>query len=107
MSHINTKVHHLFPMSARDPTEGLPPLGFISVDVHFPRPPGDPFNPQSWPFPLIHERAEGSTESQIVTGGKYDDALIDRFVDAGMRLAERSCVGIITSCGFVVMAQDE
>ena len=38
---------------------------------------GDPFNPQSSPFPLTHKRAEGSTESQIVTGGKYDDAMIE------------------------------
>lgn len=87
--------------------EDLPALGFIAVDLHFNRPPGDPFNEKTWPFPLIREQAEGSTESQIVTNGRYDAAFIDRFVDAGLRLAARGCVGIITSCGFLAMAQPE
>jgi hypothetical protein len=87
--------------------EDLPPLGFIAVDIHFSRPPGDPFNEQTWPFPLIREQAEGSTESQIVTNGEYDAAFIERFVDAGLKLAARGCVGIITSCGFLAMAQPE
>jgi hypothetical protein len=86
-------------------SETLPPLGFIAVDVHFHRAPGDPFNEQTWPFPLIRERAAGSTEAQIVTNGEYDEEFIERFVEAGLRLATRGCVGIITSCGFLAMAQ--
>lgn len=84
-----------------------PPLGFISVDIHFHRPPGDAYNEHTWPFPLIREQAEGSTEKQIVTNKKYDAEFIDRFVDAGMRLARRGAVGILTSCGFLAMAQSE
>ncbi|VUC35934.1 unnamed protein product [Clonostachys rosea] len=84
-----------------------PPLGFIATDIHFPRPPGDPFHEQTWPFPLIREQARGSTESDIVTGTKYDDAFIERFVEAGKKLADRGCIGIITSCGFLAMAQNE
>ncbi|CAI6097332.1 unnamed protein product [Clonostachys chloroleuca] len=89
--------------------EAIPvaPLGFIATDIHFPRPPGDPFNEQTWPFPLIREQARGSTESDIVTGTKYDDAFIERFVEAGKKLADRGCIGIITSCGFLAMAQNE
>lgn len=85
----------------------LPPLGFIAVECYFTRPPGDPWNEQTWPFPLIRERAEGSGESQLVTKGRYDHAFLDRFVDAGMRLAKRGCVGLITSCGFLAMAQPQ
>ncbi|KAH8689882.1 hypothetical protein BGW36DRAFT_465869 [Talaromyces proteolyticus] len=85
----------------------LPPLGFIAIDVHFHRPPGDAFNESTWPFPLIHIQAEGSSESEVVTKGAYDAALIDRFVEAGLKLAARGCVGIITSCGFLAMAQQE
>lgn len=85
----------------------LPPLGFISLDIHFHRPPGDPYNNKTWPFPIIREEAENSTESVVVTGKEYDGAFIDRFVEAGQKLAAKGCVGIITSCGFLAMAQPE
>ncbi|PSN61692.1 hypothetical protein BS50DRAFT_625098 [Corynespora cassiicola Philippines] len=84
----------------------LPPLGFLAVEVKIHRPPGDPFNPQTWPFPLIHELVPGSQESQVVRTA-YDSAFIDRFVAAGNELAEKGCVGIITSCGFLALAQRE
>lgn len=83
----------------------LPPLGFLAVEVDIFRPPGDPYNEKTWPFPLIREKVTGTSESQIVTNGAYDDAFIDRFVAAGLKLAERGAVGIITSCGFLAMAQ--
>ncbi|EXA30893.1 hypothetical protein FOVG_17769 [Fusarium oxysporum f. sp. pisi HDV247] len=82
-----------------------PPLGFLAVEVNIHRPPGDPFNKNTWPFPLIREKVTGTSESQLVTNGTYDDAFIDRFVEAGLKLAERGAVGIITSCGFLAAAQ--
>lgn len=83
----------------------LPPLGFLAVEVDIFRPPGDPYNEQTWDFPLIRERVSGTSESQIVTNKAYDDDFIGRFVVAGLRLAERGAVGIITSCGFLALAQ--
>ncbi|KAI1394601.1 hypothetical protein F4819DRAFT_258798 [Hypoxylon fuscum] len=83
----------------------LPPLGFISIDIILHRPPGDPFNDKTWPFPLIREKADNSSEMQVISSKPYDDAFIDRFVDAGERLVKRGAVGIITSCGFLAMAQ--
>ncbi|EXJ83395.1 hypothetical protein A1O1_07017 [Capronia coronata CBS 617.96] len=98
----------LSPSSSPPPSVShLPPLGFISVDVHFPRPPGDPFNEQTWPFPLVREQAQGSQLHQIVTKDGYTADFVDRFVEAGQRLIARGCVGIITSCGFLAMAQPE
>ncbi|KAL6400209.1 hypothetical protein AUP68_15904 [Ilyonectria robusta] len=88
-----------------DQTTPPPPLGFLAVEVDIFRPPGDPFNEKTWPFPLIREKVTGTTESQIVTDTAYDDAFIDRFVAAGLKLAERGAIGIITSCGFLAMAQ--
>ncbi|KAM5348620.1 hypothetical protein ACJ41O_008444 [Fusarium nematophilum] len=82
-----------------------PPLGFLAVEVDIFRPPGDPFNERTWPFPLIREKVTGTGESQLVTNATYDDAFIERFVAAGLKLAERGAVGIITSCGFLAMAQ--
>jgi hypothetical protein len=84
-----------------------PPLGFISVNITIHRPPGDPYNTQTWPFPIIHERAANTPESAVVSSAAYDDAFIDRFVDAGERLAKRGAVGVITSCGFLAIAQPE
>ncbi|OBS26883.1 hypothetical protein FPOA_00826 [Fusarium poae] len=81
------------------------PLGFLAVEVDIHRPPGDPFNENTWPFPLIREKVTGTRESQLVTNGAYDDAFINQFVTAGLKLAERGAVGIITSCGFLAAAQ--
>ncbi|KZL72456.1 aspartate racemase protein [Colletotrichum tofieldiae] len=94
-------------MAALAGQKTLPPLGFIAIDLDIHRPPGDPYNERTWPFPLIRELAEGSKVSQVVTASKYDAGFIDRFVDAGLRLAAKGCVGIITSCGFLAMAQAE
>ncbi|KAI0593985.1 hypothetical protein F4775DRAFT_596678 [Biscogniauxia sp. FL1348] len=91
---------------AEDGSMPLPALGFISIDVTIHRPSGDPFNEKTWPFPIIREKADNSSETQVVSKS-YDDAFIDRFVDAGKRLAQRGAVGIITSCGFLAMAQPE
>lgn len=85
---------------------GKPPLGFLAIEVNIHRPPGDPYNPRTWPFPLLHELVEGSGESQIVTSNTYDDALILRFVEAGKKLADKGAVGLITSCGFLALAQN-
>ncbi|KAL2680336.1 hypothetical protein Neosp_007933 [[Neocosmospora] mangrovei] len=72
-----------------DNAETPPPLGFLAVEVNIFRPPGDPYNDKTWPFPLIREKVTGTSESQIVTSTAYDDAFIERFVAAGQRLAER------------------
>lgn len=87
--------------------QNLPPLGFIAVDVHFHRPPGDPSNGRTWPFPLLREQVSGSQLDNIVTKDQYPQQFIDSFVSAGLKLAERGCVGLITSCGFLAMAQPE
>lgn len=83
----------------------LPPLGFIAIECFFTRPPGDPFNEQTWSFPIVRQLAVGTAESQVVSSTDYSDAFLDRFVNAGKILAEKGCVGIITSCGFLALAQ--
>lgn len=83
----------------------LPPIGFIAVECFFYRPAGDAFNENTWAFPLIRELAEGSKEGVLVSKADYDETFISNFVAAGKKLAERGAVGIITSCGFLAMAQ--
>jgi hypothetical protein len=91
--------------SSNGTDNSLPPLGFIAIECFFTRPPGDPYTEQTWTFPLIRQLAVGTAESQVVTIADYDDAFLDRFVDAGKALAEKGCVGLITSCGFLALAQ--
>jgi hypothetical protein len=95
------------PLEANMNTQSLPALGFLAVEVQIHRPPGDPSNHNTWPFPLIRAVVPHSSESQIVTANAYPSDLIDHFVKAGQELVEKGCVGIITSCGFLALAQRE
>ncbi|EPE09056.1 aspartate racemase [Ophiostoma piceae UAMH 11346] len=85
--------------------ESLPKMGFIAVECFFHRPPGDAFNEHTWKFPLVRELAEGSKEGILVSRADYDETFINNFVTAGKKLAARGAVGIITSCGFLALAQ--
>lgn len=85
----------------------IPPLGLIAVELDFLRPPGDGKNARTWPFPLLTCTAKGSQIGKLVTKSSYPTEFIDSFVNAGNWLAEQGCVGIITSCGFLAMAQPE
>jgi hypothetical protein len=91
--------------TSNEEDSSLPPLGFIAIECFFTRPPGDPYNEQTWTFPLLRQLAFGTAESQVVTNTDYDDTFLDRFVDAGKALADKGCVGLITSCGFLALAQ--
>lgn len=102
---LSKKADAAKPQSSNQVDPSSPPLGFIAIECFFTRPPGDPFTNETWNFPLIRELAVGTAESQVVTSSDYDDAFLDRFVDAGKTLADKGCVGLITSCGFLALAQ--
>lgn len=85
----------------------LPPLGALCLDytddIH--RPPGDPLNPESFHFPLIHETIHNATLWKVVNSQEYPEEFIQSIADACKRLAERGAVGVITSCGFLAQIQ--
>jgi len=85
----------------------LSPIGFIASEVNIHRPPGDPWNDRTWGFPVIKAVARGSTLGNLVSNDEYDPWFIDNFVAAGQELANKGCIGILTSCGFLAMAQNE
>lgn len=85
----------------------LPPIGFVAVDVHFTRVAGDAYSSHTWPFPLIREEAAGTAIPHLVTSQTYPTSFIDNFVAAAQKLIDRGAVGIMTSCGFLAMAQPE
>ena len=72
------------------------------LDTQFLRPLGDVGNPDSWPFPVVIERANGAF-AQPVVSGTY--AGIESFIEAGQRLVERGACAVITTCGFLVRHQ--
>ncbi|CUM67366.1 uncharacterized protein PRCAT00005059001 [Priceomyces carsonii] len=94
-------------MSKYPPTQELPPLGALCLDytddIH--RPPGDPLNPDSFFFPLIHEKVKRATVQNIVFSGVLDESFIDNFADACNNLKAKGAIGIITSCGFLAQIQ--
>lgn len=46
-------------MSTRSgPEKHMPPLGFIAIELDIHRPCGDPYNEQTWPFPIIRLAAQ-------------------------------------------------
>ena len=72
------------------------------LDMQFLRPLGDVGNPDSWPFPVLIERANGAF-AQPVVSGTY--AGIESFIEAGQRLIERGACAVTTTCGFLVRHQ--
>ncbi|SCV02397.1 LANO_0F17612g1_1 [Lachancea nothofagi CBS 11611] len=94
-------------MSFYPSSKELPALGALCLDytddIH--RPPGDPLNALSFPFPLLFEKVQKASLWNVVSSREYPDEFLQQFVDACVKLANRGAVGIITSCGFLSQVQ--
>src|SRR4051812_3879463 len=93
---------------------GFPPgearrLGVLMLETRFPRPPGDLGNPASWGVPTEMLVVDGVGPGQAVQSaeGLRASGVLKAFVDAGRRLEKRGVSAITTSCGFLVLLQDE
>ncbi|KAK6380963.1 hypothetical protein LTS17_005164 [Exophiala oligosperma] len=84
-----------------------PPLGVISSEMNICRLPGDPNNMRTFDFPVIEARTKGALLVRMVSEREYSPEVLDNFVAAGQELIDRGAVGLITSCGFLAMAQKE
>jgi Asp/Glu/hydantoin racemase len=80
-------------------------LGILSLDTAFPRIPGDVGCAETFDFPVRYAIVQGADPEEIVHRG--DDAALPRFVRAAQDLAEGGCIGIATTCGFLVRWQRE
>jgi hypothetical protein len=78
-------------------------LGILTLDTAFPRIRGDVGSPETFDFPVRVEVVSGATPEDVVHRG--DSALLPAFVEAGRRLVDAGCVGIATTCGFLVRWQ--
>jgi hypothetical protein len=80
-------------------------LGILTLDTAFPRIPGDVGAPETFAFPVRLATVKGATVDDIVH--RRSDALLPRFVAAAADLVEGGCIGITTTCGFLVRWQRE
>src|SRR5260221_4996589 len=80
-------------------------LGILTLDTAFPRIPGDVGAAETFPFPVRRVVVAGAFVDDVVH--RADDALLPQFVRAAMTLADAGCIGIATTCGFLVRWQRE
>ena len=78
-------------------------LGLLTLDTAFPRIAGDVGAPETFAFPVRHAVVAGATPDEIVH--RRRDVLLPRFVAAADELAAAGCLGIATTCGFLVRWQ--
>ena len=80
-------------------------VGVLSLESHFPKPPGHIKNPSSLPFTTSYEIIQGLTVPLLLNNPSPE--MIDPLIAAAKRL-ERSGVKAITgSCGFLALFQNE
>ena len=80
-------------------------LGILTLDTAFPRVRGDVGNPETFAFPVRHATVRGALVDDIVH--RRQDALLPAFVAAANELVDGGCIGIATTCGFLVRWQRE
>lgn len=85
---------------------GTPFIGIVMLDTAFPRILGDVGNPATFPFPVRHRVVAGADVPAIVRQAAPDPTLMEGFVAAARELEAEGAVGIVTSCGFLSVAQD-
>ena len=80
-------------------------LGILTLDTQFPRVPGDVGAPGTFAFPVRIAPVPGAGVDAVVH--RRDDALLSRFVVAARALRTAGCLGVTTTCGFLVRWQAE
>ena len=84
-------------------------LGVVMLDTRFPRPPGDVGHPGSFVVPVRHRVVRGAGPGEVVTSAAALRAggLLPAFVEAMRALESEGAFAITTSCGFLVLLQEE
>lgn len=78
------------------------PLGLLMLDTAFERFRGDIGHPDTFAFPVLREVVRGASAAVATT---EPGPLLEPFIAAGRRLVAAGCVGVSTSCGFLVVHQ--
>jgi hypothetical protein len=75
------------------------------LDTRFPRLPGDIGHPASVPGPVLHRVVAGASPRRVVS--EQDPTLLAPFIAAGQALVRDGATALTTSCGFLVLFQEE
>lgn len=87
------------------PEHPPPMLGILTLDTAFPRIRGDVGAAETFDFPVRYATVSGATVDDVVH--RNEDVMFPRFVAAASRLVDEGCIGIATTCGFLVRWQRE
>lgn len=84
-------------------------LGVVMLDTRFPRPPGDVGHPDAFGVPVRQRVVRGAWPRTIVqtAAGLRAAGMAPAFVRAVQALEAEGARAITTSCGFLVLLQDE
>ena len=80
-------------------------IGVLSLESHFPKPPGHIKNPSSLPFTTRYEILEGLTVPLLLNNPSPD--MIAPLIAAAQRLEKSGVKAITGSCGFLALFQSE
>ncbi len=81
------------------------PIGILVMDARIERIPGDVGNPATFPFPVICRTVPGATLRRLIA--ERDPSLLAPFVEAGWELVRQGVRALTTSCGFMILFQEE
>jgi Asp/Glu/hydantoin racemase len=80
-------------------------IGILILDTKFPRIPGDIGNASTFDFPVRLKVVKGASVNKVVKEG--DLSLLESFITAARELENEGVRAITTSCGFLVLFQDQ
>jgi Asp/Glu/hydantoin racemase len=80
-------------------------IGILMLDNSFERFAGDIGNPATMPFPVLYRKVAGATTQAITS--LEDNAFLEPFIAAGQELVAQGADGIVTSCGFLAIYQEQ
>ena len=97
------------PASAESVGEFAGFLGVVMLDTRFPRPPGDVGHPEAFGVPVRQHVVRGAWPGTIVqsAAGLRAAGVAPAFVRAVQALEAEGALAVTTSCGFLVLLQDE
>lgn len=84
-------------------------LGVVMLDTRFPRPLGDVGHPRTFGVPVRHRVVPGAFPRKVVAtaGSLRASGLAAPFIEAMRALAQEGARALTTSCGFLVLLQQE